>query len=385
MRVDQQYINDICSELVQIDSRNPTLTQDGPGEEEIGEQVGSYLKDLGCQVAVQQLAPGRVNVVGVIPGAEEGPSLLWNGHLDTVGVEGMKEPFSGRTAEGRLYGRGSQDMKGSLAAMLGAVKALVDQEVRLKGDLILAFVADEEASSLGTENLVHRFKADAAIVTEPTDLNLVLAHRGLSWYRVTTHGRAAHGSRFEEGADAIMHMGRLLAKLDDLEQEVRNRSPHPLTGPPSLHTSTIEGGTDICTYPAHCRLELEHRTIPGEKENEIRSELESLLKQLEVEDPEFQAELELLLHRPVLETTAESPFCQVVQSSYERVLGCPPVLTGAAYWSDAALLAEAGMEALLLGPVGGGLHGAEEWVDLKSLAQLAAVLAETARSYCGTV
>jgi acetylornithine deacetylase len=276
-------------------------------------------------------------------------------------------------------------MKGSLAAMLGAAKALVDQEIKLKGDLILAFVADEEDSSLGTEDLVRRYQADAAVVTEPTDLNLVLAHRGLAWYRITTQGRAAHGSRFEEGVDAIMHMGRVLAKLDELEQEIRTRSPHPLTGPPSFHTSTIQGGTDICTYPAQCRLELDRRTVPGEEKNEIRSELESLLKQLETEDPGFQAELELLLHRPVLETSAESPFCQVVQSSYERVLGCPPVLTGAAYWSDAALLAQAGMEALLLGPVGGGLHGVEEWVDLKSLAQLAAVLAETARTYCGTV
>jgi acetylornithine deacetylase len=321
LRVDQQYIKDVCAELVQIDSRNPALTPDGTGEEPIGQRVGSYLNDLGCQIAVHRLAPGRVNVVGVIPGEEEGPSLLWNGHLDTVGVEGMEEPFSGRSAGGRLYGRGSQDMKGSLAAMLGAAKALVDQEIKLKGELILAFVADEEDRSLGTEDLVQRYETDAAIVTEPTDLNLVLAHRGQAWYRVSTYGRAAHGSRFEEGVDAIMHMGRFLTNLDQLEHEVRTRSPHPLTGPPSLHTSTIQGGTDICTYPAHCQLELDRRTIPGEKESEIRSELEGFLRKLEAEDPDFQAEVELLLQRPVLETTADSPFCQVVQSSYERVLG----------------------------------------------------------------
>jgi acetylornithine deacetylase len=274
-------------------------------------------------------------------------------------------------------------MKGSLAAMLGAVKALVDAGVRLQGNLLYAAVADEEDRSLGTRHLVQRYRADGAVVTEPTEMQVVTAHRGMLWYEVETLGRAAHGSRFQEGIDAITHMGRFLKKLDRLQGDLLDREPHPLVGLPSLHASWIEGGTDWSTYPAGCRLRLERRSVPGESAAEITAELETILTTLSVQDPDFNARLRQLLAREPLETGPDSELIRALQGAFSEQLNRSPELTGASYWSDAALLAEAGMDAVLLGPVGGGLHAREEWVELDSVYALAGVLASTAAAYCG--
>jgi acetylornithine deacetylase len=325
-----------------------------------------------------------LNVVATLKGSGGGPSLMLNGHTDTVGVEGMREPFSGRIEDGRLYGRGSQDMKGSLAAMLGAVRALIDSDFELRGDLHLAFVVDEETRSIGTADLVEVLKTDAAIVTEPTDLNIVRAHRGFIWYEVTTYGRAAHGSRYEEGIDAIMHMGRFLAELDGLEQELLARDPHPLAGPPSLHASTITGGTEVSVYPARCDLLLERRTLPGEQVEQATAELSRIIDRLAAEDPTFQAELAATFVRDPFEVDAQSGIVQALDAVAARHLGGGRPHTGATFWTDAALIAAAGIDTVLIGPGGAGLHSAEEWVDLQSVFDLAQILAETAVRYCGT-
>jgi acetylornithine deacetylase len=381
--VDRDYILEVLTELVRTDSRNPGLVEDGPGEEEIAGLVAGYLADLGLSTTVHRMAPDRVNVLGVLAGSGGGRSLMLNGHTDTVGVEGMAEPFSASVRDGKLYGRGAQDMKGSLAAMLGAVKTLVDSGVRLQGNLLYAAVADEEHRSLGTRHLVQRYRADGAVVTEPTEMQVVTAHRGMLWYEVETLGRAAHGSRYQEGIDAITHMGRFLKQLDRLQEELRTREPHPLVGRPSLHASRIEGGTDWSTYPAGCRLRLERRSVPGETAAANTAELETILTTLSVQDPDFNARLRQLLVREPLETSPDSELVRSIQGAFSEQLNRSAELTGASYWSDAALLAEAGMDAVLLGPVGGGLHAREEWVELDSVYALAGVLASTAAAYCG--
>jgi len=224
--IDENYTLQTVKDLVRINSINPRLSPDGQGEAEIGSYMADSLSDLGLQVTTYEIEPGRVNVVGVLKGKGDGRSLLLNAHMDTVGVEGMiHDPFGAEIREGRLYGRGAQDMKGSLAAMMGSVKALVDQDADLAGDVLLTAVADEEHGSIGTDHLVKQVSADAAIVTEPTDLTLCRAHRGFIWFDVETFGRAAHGSRFKEGIDANMRMGRFLSQLDKLEQDLRHDRP----------------------------------------------------------------------------------------------------------------------------------------------------------------
>ncbi|HDD55592.1 MAG TPA: ArgE/DapE family deacylase [Chloroflexi bacterium] len=381
--IDRDFIKDILVHFVQTDSRNPAMVEDGPGEVIIGEDIARILKELGLQVKIYPLAPGRVNVVGVLPGKGGGRSLILNGHMDTVGVDEMPEPFSGEIREGRLYGRGSQDMKGSLAAMLGAIKALVDDGISLEGDLIFTAVADEENQSLGTIELIQEIRADGAIVTEPTDLKVVAAHRGWIWYEVEVEGRAAHGSRYQDGRDAILMMGRFLVELESYSQELIKRPGHPLTGPPSVHTSLIEGGSDMCTYPPRCKVSIERRTVEGETEIGIREEIQVMLDRLREQDQDFKACLRLVAQRAPLNTSPDSGVIEALIKAYSKVMDSPPEISGAAYWTDAALLSEKGVEAVLIGPVGAGLHSAEEWVDLNSVYDLAEILAATAVLYCG--
>ncbi len=380
--IDAQYVIETLQRLVQIDSTNPTLAATNAGEAEIAATLVELIEAIGMKAVLREVKPGRPNVVGILKGSGGGRSLMLNGHTDTVGVEGMEEPFSGAIRDGRLYGRGAQDMKGSLAAMLGAAKAIRDAQLELSGDLILAFVIDEETLSEGTADLVQHYVTDAAIVTEPTDLTLTLAHRGFIWFEVETFGRAAHGSRYAEGIDANMRMGRFLAQLEQLEQELRARPPHPLVGPPSLHAALIEGGSEISTYAAHCRLTLERRTVPGETVASAQAELQEIIDRLAAEDDTFKATVRSTFSREPFEVEPDAAIVQLLAENVARHLGEPPAHTGQTFWTDAALTAGAGIETVLIGPTGFGLHSAEEWVDVASVIDLAHILAETAAAYC---
>lgn len=383
LKIDRKFTIQTLAELVRINSVNPSLSSQGKGEAEIGSYVAEALSYLGLQVATYKIEPGRTNVVGVLKGSGGGKSLLLNAHMDTVGVEGMTgEPFGAEIREGRMYGRGTQDMKGSLAAMLGAAKALADSGVELAGDVLITAVADEEHASIGTDDLVKHLTADAAIVTEPTNLTLCRAHRGFIWYDVETYGRAAHGSRFREGIDANMRMGRFLARLDKFEQELRKRPPHPLVGPPSLHAARLQGGAEISIYAAHCLLQIERRTTPGETEKQVTAELQAIIDELAAEDTTFKATVKLAFMRNPFEIGAEAEIVQALESAMIEYTGVNPIHSGQSFWTDAAILADAGIESVLIGPTGGGLHSAEEWVDLQSVVDLAQILAETAVRYC---
>jgi len=381
--IDEPYLTRLTQELIQINSVNPSLTPDGKGEAEIGNYVAEKLKELGLEVTISEIAPGRVNTVGVLKGSGSGRSLLLNAHMDTVGVEGMSiNPFGGELKDGRVYGRGSQDMKGSLAAMIAAAKALRDSDINLRGDLLVTAVADEEHSSIGTEALVKEYKADGAIVTEPTDMHICRAHRGFIWFEVESVGRAAHGSRYNEGIDANMRMGRFLAELEKLEQELLQRTPHELAGPPSLHAALLQGGTEISKYAGSCKLTIERRTVPGETVEACTKELQAIIDRLAEQDSTFKATVKATFWREPFEVREDAEIVQIMDTALDGRLGHHPEHTGQTFWTDAALIADAGAETVLLGPVGYGLHSAEEWVEMKSVVDLAYVLAETAIQYC---
>ena len=381
--IDQTYLQQTARELVRIDSTNPSLGQGGKGEAPIAAYIARQLAAMGLDVSQHEPAPGRVSVLARLPGRGSGRSLMWNAHVDTVGVENMVEPFGGRIADGRLYGRGAYDMKGSVASQLAAARALVAAGINLASDLLIACVADEEYASIGTADLLHHYRPDGAIVTEPTALRLCRAHKGFVWLRVTTAGRAAHGSRPELGVDANMQMGRVLAGLEQLGRRLQSQPGHPLVGPPSLHAATLEGGTEWSAYAAHCTLGIERRTIPGETAAQVVGEVQDILDRLAAAGTAFQATLETVLVREPFEVSARAPIVQAVEASATEVLGAPPRHIGDSPWMDAALLAAAGVEAVVIGPAGGGAHAAEEWVELDSLASLAAILARTAIAYCG--
>ena len=380
--VDREYLVRTLADLTRINSINPSLVPGAPGEAEAAAYVKEALGRLGLDVTIAEATPGRPSVIGILHGVGGGRSLMLNGHLDTVGVDGMPDPFTPMTRDGRMYGRGTFDMKGGLTACLAAVKAVVDARLALRGDLVIAAVADEEYASIGTAEVAAGVHVDGAIVTEATGLDLCIAHKGFVWLEVETTGRAAHGSRFQDGIDANMRMGRVLAELDRLEQELRARPPHPLVGPPSLHAAVLQGGTELSTYAAHCRLKIERRTVPGERLGQVEAELQAILGRLSAADRTFQASLRTLLERMPFECSPDAPLVAAIQQSVTAHRGKPSAYFGAAYWMDTAILAGAGVEAAVIGPTGGGAHTVEEWVDLQSVKDTAAILALTAASYC---
>ena len=380
--IDREYLIATLADLIRINSVNPSLTPGAPGEMAIAAYVADALRRLGLGVSRVEVHSGRPSVAAILRGTGGGRSLMLNAHLDTVGVEGMADPFTPILRDGKMYGRGAYDMKGSLAACLATVKALVDAKVAMRGDLLLAAVADEEYASLGTAAVASQFPVDAAIVTEPTELDLCIAHKGFVWLEVETLGRAAHGSRFFEGVDANMRMGRFLGLLDHLEQEVRGRSPHPLVGPPSLHAPTLRGGTELSTYSARCALGIERRTVPGETAAGVQAEIEALIEKASAADPSFQASARCLLARNAFEVSPAAPIVAAVRAAATVHLGLSPALIGKPFWMDSAILADAGVETVIMGPVGSGAHTNDEWIDVGSLEDLAAILARAAVSYC---
>lgn len=383
VELDRGLTLSILRDLVRINSINPVLDPEGPGEKEAARYVAAVLKDAGLGVHLHEPEPGRVSVVGRLAGANPGPTLMLNGHLDTVGVEGMSEPFSARMEGGKVYGRGAYDMKGAVAACVGAAVALGRAGAPFCGELLVAAVADEEYASIGTSDLLARYRPDAAIVTEPTQLEICLAHKGFAWIEVETLGRAAHGSRPDLGVDANLAMGLFLSRLKDLEQELRSRPPHPLVGTPSLHAGVLRGGTAPSVYAASSRVTIERRTIPGETEAAILEEIRRLIDQLESEDPSFRAEVRTLLVRDPFEADPSSAIARSVMKASEKVLGRSPSICGQTPWMDSALLAGAGVDTIVIGPAGAGAHAADEWVEVESVIQLSRILAQAVLEYCG--
>src|SRR6266540_477813 len=308
-------LEELICQLVAIESVNPDLVLSGSGEGAIARFVASWLADAGLDVEIVEPVPGRPSVVGVLRGSGGGSSLMLNAHMDTVGAGGMPDAFTPVVRDGRVYGRGAYDMKASLAAIM--ITAREARVLGLKGDLVIAAVADEEVASLGTSAVLERFRADAAIVTEPTELRLCLAHKGFVWLEVETTGIAAHGSRADLGVDAIALMGPVLTRVLDLENSLRVGRRHPLLGTGSIHASLIEGGQELSTYPSRCLVKIERRTIPGEDAESILTEIDGA---------------RLLLERPPSELAADHPLAVAVA----KAAGNPEQI-GVAYWMDMAL------------------------------------------------
>jgi len=383
MKIDRDYTLATLARLVQINSINPTLAPGAPGEAEIAAFIAGSLRACGLTAEILEPVPGRTSVLGRLAGTGGGRSLMLNAHCDTVDVPGMAEPFSGAIREGKLYGRGSYDMKGSLAACMAAAKALKDSGAALRGDLLVAAVADEEYGSLGTSDMITNVRVDGAIVTEPTALEVCLAHKGYLWIEVEVTGRAAHGSKFQFGIDANMKMGQFLARLSELERDLRARPAHPLVGPPSLHAAMLNGGSGLSTYAASCTLQIERRTVPGETGEQATAEIQAIVDALAAVDPDFHATVRTFFVRDPFEVPADARVVQAVDRAIAKVRGVAPAHIGDTPWMDAALLQAAGVETVVCGAGGAGAHADVEWVDVESVVQLAEILAEAALDYCG--
>jgi len=389
----------LTRELVAVDATNPSLVPGGAGERELAELVAAWLAERGFAVRLVGADPTRPSVLARRRGAGGGRTLLLAGHLDTVGGAG-DGAGAGGAADGspgdgdRIVGRGAYDMAGGLAAAMIAAAAAPEE---LPGDVVLAFAADEEFGSVGMEELLAALDAetdgladaggdgasarsalprpDGAIVLEPTDLEVTLAHRGFAWYRVEYEGVAAHGSQPELGVDAIDRALDGLVALRAFAAEVDARPRHPLLGAGSVRVATIEGGTDAATVADRCVLVVERRTLPGEPDP--GAELERVL------DPSQPARVVELVARPAMEADPASPIARAVLVSVEVASGASAVRRGDPWWTDAGLIAAAGIPTVLVGPIGGGAHADEEWVSTDSLERLVDVVEGAFLAFCG--
>lgn len=368
--------------LVQVDSRNPGLVAGAPGEADVARTLASILETWGFDVTLQPVADGRPNVVARI-GRAGGRSLMFNGHLDVVGVDGMTHPpFGAHSVDGRLFGRGATDMKGGVAAMCAA--AWRAAQAGLGGEIIVAAVVDEEWQSAGTRRLIESgVRADACIVTEPTRLAIAPAHKGFTWTEVTFTGRASHGSRYDVGIDAIRHAGLLLGELDRVEREELVRRTHPLLGHASLHASEISGGSGWSTYPDRCTLAIERRTVPGESPDDAVREMEETLARLSAKTPGMKGSVRHVFSQWPSDVAVDAPVVAALSAAL-RSCGEAVAIEGLSAWTDAALLNAAGIPAICYGPGDISLaHSATEWVAEDEIARATAVLERLARDWCG--
>ena len=374
--LDPDTLAEAIGALVRTPSVNPALDpESGTGEQAVAEVARDWLTERSVRAWLEAVAPGRANAVAEV-GRGGGPTLVLCAHLDTVGVGGMAAPFTPEVRDGRLYGRGAYDMKGSAGAILVAMAALAEDPP--PGRVLAALVADEEHASLGAQAFVAAHPADACILTEPSEGDLVLAHKGFAWFEVTVRGQAAHGSRFDLGKSAIASAARFVTAVDEHDAGVLRGRRGELVGPASQHVAMIEGGSGWSTYADRCVVRIERRTIPGESAAEARRELEALAAEAGVE-----AEIELVLERPPLVCDRATPIARAVREAMREVHGREPREAGVAYWMDAALFAAAGIPTVDVGPSGAGAHELVEWVDLRSALDTAGILVAAARRFLG--
>ncbi|MGQ0560696.1 MAG: M20/M25/M40 family metallo-hydrolase [Gemmatimonadota bacterium] len=373
----RESVLELLQQLIRIPSVNPDLAPgEGTGERALAEFARDWLVERGVAAWLDEAAPGRFNTVAEA-GTGGGPTLVACGHIDTVQTSGMTiPPFDPRLDGTRVYGRGSYDMKGGVAAIMAATAALSQRA--LAGQFMAALVADEEYGSLGAQDFVRRYPADACVVLEPTERGmqeLVTAHKGFVWLEIVTRGRAAHGSRWNEGASAVAAMAPVIVALDEYDRCVLRKRTHPLLGPASMHAAVVTGGSAFSTYAAECRLKVERRTLPDESPEQVLAEVRGLAGPA--------TEVSVVLAQPALEAGADSRIVRTAHAALQKVTGVEPATAGVWYWMDAALFAQAGMETVNFGARGEGAHAAVEWVDLDTVVQSARALYETGVNFCG--
>lgn len=362
----------LTAQLAAIDSINPGLMLGAAGEGEVADFVEAWGRARGFEVHRQEAAPSRPNVVLVRRGSGGGKSLLFNGHMDTVGVHGArtKDVF---VADGKLYGRGVLDTKAGLAAAMVVVASFAPGE--LCGDLIVAGVADEESGSIGTSKLVEDWRPDAAVALEPTDLVVISRHRGFAVIDVDLTGKPAHTSRAERGINAVHAVADVIRAVTALNDRWAAAEPDPLERATVL-VNQVHSGGELFTVPPTCNVTVEMRTT-GRKAGQ---QIEEVLATISASTP-LVTKCEVQFARNPLAQPDDHPFVQAMLRAVQTA-GIEPRLSAAPFWTDAAYHAEVGTAACVVGPVGQGLHEDEEWVTVESVHQCAAALRALAVDWC---
>lgn len=385
LKIDRDDVTRLLKKLIEIESVNPSV-EGGIGESEISNFIADHLKSIGMEVYTQDVVDDRFNVIGILRGEGGGRNLMMNGHTDTVGVKGMTiDPFKPFIENDNIHGRGACDMKGPLAGMITAVKALVNSGIKLNGDLLISAVVDEEYESIGTEKLIQEYRSDAVIVGEPTNFQIGISHKGFVWLEIETFGKAAHGSVPEKGIDAIAKMAKIISRIPSLEKAYVKKK-HDLVGVPKIHTSMIKGGSEWSIVPDFCRLKLERRTIPGETSSIVIDEFNQILKELSAEDPLFSAKVKKIFEGQPMEIAPDEAIVQNLRLAVQGIRRTEPRVLGEPYWTDASIFVnDASIPACLFGPGDIVLaHSADEFIKIGDVVDSAKIYALTAQTFCGT-
>jgi acetylornithine deacetylase len=377
--VTRQDVVSLISDLVRIDSVTPWLVEGGAGERDVAAYFRAYVADLPVDVEVIEIEPNRFNFLATLRGAGDGPSLCLNAHADTVGFAGWPETALVPRLDGdRLYGLGSCDDKGCCAVALLVLRYFATTGPKLRGDLIVACVADEEGISIGSEHLATHVKPDFAIVLEPHGINeVVVEHQGFGWLDVNIFGKAAHGSAPDEGVDAIVGLAHVITRMSAFDAANFAGRPDPKNGRTVFHTGTVKGGTDYATYPSEASLGIEIGTQPGETMQNRVQEIEDIIAEVKEFMPGLTGEVVIRLNREPFVGEGQTALISAIQQAAEVHLGHALDEVGLNAWTDAALMQAAGMPTIMVGPQGGNLHTVDEWVDIAEALTSVDILVDT--------
>jgi acetylornithine deacetylase len=386
MQTTEHDVVELLSKLIAIESVTPWLIDDGAGEAVVARFMADWLADLPVEVTLEEVEPGRPNLLALLRGSGGGRTLCLNAHSDTVGYANWRDRALVPTRDGdRLYGLGSADDKSCCALALLVLRSLVESGARLSGDLLVACTVDEEGISIGTEDLVRRHRMDAALVLEPDALPRgVVEHQGFGWIDVIVHGRPAHGSAPEQGIDAIVHMAEVVSRLERHDREAFGPTADRMSGKTVFHTGTIRGGTDYATYPGRAVLGIEIGTQPGERLADRVREIEAIFEEIGRERPDFRGEVDVKLEREPFRAGGHERLWAALDGATRAVLDRPLEPVGMNAWADAAIMQAAGIPTILFGPLGGNFHAPDEWASIGEIVQAAAILERAIKDFCGS-
>ena len=365
----------LLRDLVSRPSVNPMgrdLNGQGIYEHQLTAYVEEFFRSLGVSYERQAIAPQRDNIVARWDSAGASRTLLLEAHQDTVPADNMTiDPFGAKIEAGRLYGRGACDIKGGMAAMLAMFSRLVREKPNGAMNVILACTVDEEHTFLGVQRLVqYGLQADLAVVAEPTQLQIVNAHKGIVRWHLETSGRSCHSSTPEKGINAIYQMAGILVAIEQFADWLQKSRVDPLLGPPTLSVGRIEGGTSVNTVPDRCRIEIDRRLIPGENPLEAPGQLVAKLRATLSAGVKFSYSM----HAPALSPAGSEDLVAQLASAIDAVRGSHQV-TAVPYCTDASTIAAAGIPAVVFGP--GDIakaHTCDEWVPLDEVEQASEIL-----------
>ncbi|WP_319447039.1 MULTISPECIES: M20 family metallopeptidase [unclassified Mycobacterium] len=387
MTVTREETVELLEAMVRIDSVTPWLIPGGAGEGEVARYAQDWFTKLGLEVILEEVEPGRPNVLAWLRGSAPGPTICLTAHSDTVGYAGWPDRALNPVIEGdRMIGLGVADDKGACVAAMLAAAELVRSGAQLAGNVLIALAIDEEGVSIGMEHLVahHADEIDLAINLEPDGSHTIFGeHQGFGWIDIVVHGVPAHGSAPEKGVDAIVHMAEVITRLHRLDKTQWTPKPDPRNGRTVFHTGTIHGGTDYATYPNEVVLGIEIGTQPGETLANRVADIEAIFDEVKAEEPSFSGEVRVRLDRNPFTGEGNEALLTALADATEEVNGVRSKITGLNAWTDAALLQSAGIPTVLFGPDGGNYHAADEWVSIPDVIASAEILRRTVVTLIG--